>query len=270
VTSFGLWRLGAGEFRLKTLIALPVYNEGASVRGVVDGIRHYLSPHQSKIIAINDGSTDHTEDQLRLIPEIEVLSHQQNLGYGAALASAFDFAIKGGYEALVTIDADGQHDPVHLGNVLLALSHCDIASGSRYLRQHDQDTAVPGDRQRINRIITRELNDRLGLSLTDAFCGFKGYRVEGLKRLTITEAGYAMPIQLWVQAAMANLRIEEVAVPRIYLDPNRSFGAQLDQAEARLAYYRQVMEHEFAGLPNYPMPCCSGALVHSASCGVWK
>ena len=94
--------------------------------------------------------------------------------------------------------------------------------------------------------------------------------MEGLKRLTITEAGYAMPIQLWVQAAMANLRIEEVAVPRIYLDPNRSFGAQLDQAEARLAYYRQVMEHEFAGLPNYPMPCCSGALVHSASCGVWK
>ncbi len=252
------------------MIALPVYNEGASVRGVVDGIRHYLSPNQAKIIAINDGSTDHTEEQLRLIPEIEVLSHPQNLGYGAALSSAFDFAIQGGFDALVTIDADGQHDPVHLKYVLEALAQGDIASGSRYLRHHEQDTAVPGDRQQINQIITRELNDRLGLSLTDAFCGFKGYRVEGLKRLNISEVGYAMPIQLWVQAAMANLRIEEVAVPRIYLDPNRSFGAQLDQGEARLAYYRQVMEREFARWPHYPMACCPGALVHSASCGAGK
>ncbi len=260
----------SGDFPLKTLIALPVYNEGASVRRVVDGIRHYLSPNQSGIIAINDGSTDNTEEQLRLIPGMEVLSHPQNQGYGAALISAFDYAICEGFDALVTIDADGQHDPVHLKNVLSALSHCDIASGSRYLKHHDQDTPVPGDRQQINQIITRELNEKLGLSLTDAFCGFKGYRVAKLKRLNITEPGYAMPVQLWVQAARLNFRIEEVAVPRIYLDPNRSFGAHLDQAEARLAYYRQVIDCELARSQNQPLACGSRASLHSVSGEVGK
>ena len=62
--------------------------------------------------------------------------------------------------------------------------------------------------------ITDELNDRLGLNLTDAFCGFKAYRVSALSRLTITETGYAMPLQLWVQAAHHGLKIRASVAPR--------------------------------------------------------
>ena len=50
-----------------------------------------------------------------------------------------------------------------------------------------------------------------------------------------------MPLQLWVQAARLGLRIKEVGVPRLYLDPNRAFGGVLDDADQRLAYYRQVI-----------------------------
>jgi dolichol-phosphate mannosyltransferase len=79
------------------------------------------------------------------------------------------------------------------------------------------------------------------LQLTDAFCGFKAYRVESLQKLDLTEQGYAMPLELWVQAAHAGLKIVEVAVPLIYLDEKRSFGGSLDDAERRLAHYREVI-----------------------------
>jgi dolichol-phosphate mannosyltransferase len=92
--------------------------------------------------------------------------------------------------------------------------------------------------------------------LTDAFCGFKAYRREALARLHITETGWGMPLQLWVQAARAGLRIREVGVPRLYLDPNRAFGGVLDDASERLAYYRRVIDSALAEA-DHRTPTCS-------------
>ena len=126
-------------------------------------------------------------------------------------------------------------------------SKTDIVSGSRYLRDFRQTTLpTPQDRRQINQIITSELNDTLGIHITDAFCGFKAYRRAALEKLHIAETGWGMPLQLWVQAAFHCLRIKEVGVPRLYLDPNRSFGGGLDDANERLAYYRRVIEEALA------------------------
>ena len=67
-----------------------------------------------------------------------------------------------------------------------------------------------------------------------------------LRELDITVPGYAMPLQLWVQAARLGLRVREVPVQLIYKDPNRSFGAALDDPDARLLYYYDVLIHELA------------------------
>jgi glycosyltransferase involved in cell wall biosynthesis len=141
----------------------------------------------------------------------------------------------------VPTDCDGQHEPARIPVLLEAIHDADIVSGSRYLRDFRQNTIPPQDRLRINRQITAELNERFGLHLTDAFCGFKAYRREALERLRITEPGWGMPLQLWVQAARLGLRIKEVGVPRVYLDPNRAFGGALNDAEERLGYYRRVI-----------------------------
>ena len=101
----------------------------------------------------------------------------------------------------------------------------------------------PEVRKRINMIITGEINRRLSLNITDAFCGFKAYRTSALAKISLTETGYAMPLELWAQAYRLGLKIVEVAVPMIYLDENRSFGGALDQAEVRLAVYRRVLEN---------------------------
>lgn len=164
-----------------------------------------------------------------------------NRGYGAALASAFQYAIRNQYDVLVTMDCDGQHEPARIPVLLEAIHDADIVSGSRYLRDFRQNTPVPEERLRINRQITAEINDRYGFEITDAFCGFKAYRTAALAKLNLTEPGYGMPLQLWVQASRLGLRVKEVGVPRVYLDMNRAFGRALDHTAQRLAYYRTVL-----------------------------
>jgi dolichol-phosphate mannosyltransferase len=222
---------------MHVLTAIPVYNEARHVEGVLHEVRRY----SARILVINDGSTDGTADILARQEGLEVITHPVNRGYGAALISAFAYARQQAIDVLVTMDCDGQHEPARIPVLLEAIHDAAIVSGSRYLRDFHQDTLAPQDRSHINREITTELNRRFGLHLTDAFCGFKAYRREALERLHITETGWGMPLQLWVQAARLGLRIKEVGVPRLYLDPNRAFGGVLDDAAQRLAYYRQVI-----------------------------
>jgi glycosyltransferase involved in cell wall biosynthesis len=223
---------------MRWLTAIPVYNEAKSLQDVLREVRRY-SP---EILVVNDGSTDGTGDLLATEPGIRLITHPQNRGYGAALVSAFNFAIQGGYDVLVTMDCDGQHEPARIPVLLEAIHDADLVSGSRYLRDFRQNTPVPEERQRINRQVTAEVNRRYGLSITDAFCGFKAYRVPALGKMRITENGWGMPLQVWVQAARLGLRVKEVGVPRVYLDPNRAFGGVLNDAEERLAYYRRVLD----------------------------
>jgi glycosyltransferase involved in cell wall biosynthesis len=227
---------------MKTLTAIPVYNEERHLLSVLSEVRR----HCPEILVINDGSKDGTAKLLAAQKDIEVITHSQNLGYGAALQSAFRFAVERGVDILVTMDCDGQHEPARIPVLLEAIHDADIVSGSRYLRDFRQDTRAPEDRQRINQIVTEELNTALGLQLTDAFCGFKAYRSAALCKLDITEPGWGMPLQLWVQAGRAGLRIKEIGVPRVYLDPKRAFGGVLNDAEQRLSYYRGVIAKALA------------------------
>ena len=218
--------------------AVPIYNEERHLDAILGEIRRF-SPH---ILVVNDGSTDRSGELLARHPDLTVITHPQNRGYGAAIASAFRHTVESDHDVLVTVDCDGQHEPARIPVLLEAIHDADIVSGSRYLREFRENLApAPEDRKQINRIITTELNDLLGLNLTDAFCGFKAYRREALARLRVTEPGWGMPLQLWVQAARLCLRVKEIGVPRLYLDPNRTFGAGLDDAAQRLAYYRRVI-----------------------------
>jgi dolichol-phosphate mannosyltransferase len=223
---------------MRVLTAIPVYNEVRHVEGVLHEVRRYCPD----VLVVNDGSTDGTDEVLARHPDVRVISHARNRGYGAALISAFAYAQALPIDVLVTMDCDGQHEPARIPVLLEALHDCDIVSGSRYLRDFRQDTSAPEDRRHINAQITEELSRRFGLNLTDAFCGFKAYLRDALGKLHITETGWGMPLQLWVQAARAGLRVKEVGVPRLYLDPNRAFGGVLNDASERLAYYRGVID----------------------------
>ena len=168
---------------VRWLTALPVYNEAGHVDAVLDEVSRY----SREILVVNDGSTDGTGERLAARHDIHVVTHESNRGYGAGLRSAFEFAIRRRYDYLVTIDCDGQHEPQRIPSFVAACRRADIVSGSRYLKKFSGDSAPPEQRRWINRQITGDLNELLGLRLTDAFCGFKAYRVEALRRLQLVE-----------------------------------------------------------------------------------
>ncbi len=226
----------------RALTALPVFNEVRHVGRVLDEVVR----HASDVLVVDDGSSDGTGELLAKRNDILVETHPKNRGYGAALRTAFERALRDGYDVLVTIDCDGQHEPQLIPEFIRRCDEVEMVSGSRYLKTFAGDSAPPEERLRINRELTAEINRRLGFQLTDAFCGFKAYRVPALADLDITDEGYAMPLELWVQAAALGWRVVELAVPLIYLDEARSFGGSLDNARIRLQHYYGVLERSQA------------------------
>lgn len=227
---------------MKFLTALPVYNE----EKYLDDVLPQVAQFAGDVLVVDDGSTDRTPDILKNHKNINSIRHARNQGYGAGLATAFKATLKGGYDALVTIDCDGQHEPALIPELVSMLKDADIVSGSRYLKPFDPSQPPPEARRKINMTVLKWLSDDLDLALTDAFCGFKAYRRDILGKFKIVDLGYAMPLEVWVQAIQHRMKIVEMAVPLIYLDETRSFGGSLDDSEYRLKHYRGVYEAAMA------------------------
>lgn len=233
---------------MRTLIAIPVYNEEQYVAQVLNEVRRYAV---GDVLMIDDGSNDDTPVLLARQP-VEVIRHAVNRGYGRCIRDAFRWAGCYGYDWLITMDCDLQHEPASLPDfrAVIETDRADVISGSRYLQTQDRQDLPPRDRRAINATVTKMVNETLGLGITDAFCGFKAYRVAAVSRLSFDEPGYAFPLQFWVQAAVHRLRVMEVPVRLIYHDPRRSFGGSLDDAQHRLAHYQQVFDAELAKFPG--------------------
>jgi glycosyltransferase involved in cell wall biosynthesis len=221
---------------VRILTAIPVYNEDKHLEPVLREVLRFADD----VLVVDDGSTDRTPELLKGFPTVRTIRHPKNRGYGAGLQTAFQATLEGGYDGLVTLDCDGQHEPKRIPEVAAGLNDADIVSGSRYLQVFDPSQIPPVERRRINIEVTRWLNDCLGLNLTDAFCGFKAYRASALEKFDISDDGYAMPLQVWVQAVEHGLMIVEVPVELIYLDEARAFGGSLDDATYRLNHYRTI------------------------------
>jgi glycosyltransferase involved in cell wall biosynthesis len=247
---------------LRILIAMPVYNELKYVRHVVEKVKQF-SP---ELLLVDDGSTDGTGELLSHLPGINLISHTTNRGYGQSLIDAFAWADARGYDWVITMDCDEQHEPEMIPQFIrhIAADEWDLISGSRYLRPSTSDDLPPGDRRSINATLTSIINDLFGFTLTDAFCGFKAHRISALRRLQLDVPGYAFPMQLWPQAWAAELRIEEIPVRLIYNDPTRHFGGLLDDATHRMHHYLKVLAEETERAIRMktgelePCGCCCG------------
>jgi dolichol-phosphate mannosyltransferase len=226
-----------------TLIAIPVFNEFRYVNEVLNAVHKY----SNNILVVNDGSTDGTSEILEKHTYLKTISHRTNMGYGQSLIDAFSFAHLHKFDWLITIDCDHQHEPSYIPHFYSEIekNNADIISGSRYLRKISSGTVQPPpDRIAINSKITGILNQRLALALTDSFCGFKAHRVNKIFKLNLTEKGYGFPLQLWIRASRAGLRIREIPVPLIYHDPKRNFSGTFEDQKIRFDYYISIIQQE--------------------------
>ena len=269
----GAWEIDVQGVPMRVLVAVPIFNEEKYVTRVLREIRKYTRAAalneptlQTRVLVVDDGSTDATPALLRDLAEkghIDLITHPENRGYGQSLIDAFTFASEGGYDWIITMDCDEQHEPCRIP---LFIREClkddaDIISGSRYLKlENGSESTPPPDRRNINRLITELLNSTLHLrfadsevGMTDSFCGFKAHRVSALEKLALTIPGYAFPMQFWVQADANQLRIKEIPVTLIYKDATRHFGGMLDDPSARLQHYLEVLTNELKVVRSAPV-----------------
>ncbi|MCH9789154.1 MAG: glycosyltransferase family 2 protein [Actinomycetia bacterium] len=151
-----------------SLVAIPAWNEEASIVDVIMKVRTYQPGVD--ILVVDDGSTDDTAVRARGAGAT-VISLPFNVGVGGAMRTAFLFAKREGYQAIVQVDADGQHDPADLQRVLDGLSEADIVVGTRF---HPESTYfVGGPRRWAMVLLSKALSSMNKGTISDPTSGFR-------------------------------------------------------------------------------------------------
>ena len=185
---------------------IPAYNEERSIARVIVKAMNYVD----RVIVCDDGSTDMTAEIAERLGA-EVIRHERNLGYGAALASLFRRAREADADVLVILDADGQHDPDDIPRLIKPVldGESDIVCGSRFLSEEND---MPGYRRwGINRI-TRLVNLTSYEGLTDAQSGFRAYGRKAIHAIMPVEQGMGASVEILMKAKDAGLRMKEIPV----------------------------------------------------------
>ena len=151
--------------QIKTSIIVPVYNEEDSIEKVIVGLRIYLN-HECEIIVVNDGSNDRSQELLEKIPDIKVVHHQENRGYGAALKSGIREA-QGEY--ILIIDADGTYPPESIAELISQKEHYQMVVGARINPQ----SQIPALRKPAKWLLNQLANYLTGTKIPDLNSGLR-------------------------------------------------------------------------------------------------
>jgi len=194
-----------------TLIIIPAYNEGEGITKVLEGI-HREVPDAS-ILVVDDGSADNTAIMAAQVDGTEVVSHRVNRGYGSALLTGYRYAVREGFDQLIQMDADGQHDVSSIKLVIETLDEgADLVLGSRFLAP---DSYSPPWVKRIGIWIFSLMATIItGQKISDATTGYQGlsrpllrfYSCNGLFPRNYPDANVI------IRVFRAGFRIKEVPV----------------------------------------------------------
>ena len=150
------------------LIAIPAWNEEGSIADVISKVQEHLPT--ADILVVNDGSTDNTA-RVAAGAGATVVSLPFNVGVGGAMRTAFLYAKREGYQALVQVDADGQHDPADLDKLLAGLNEADIVVGTRF--HPDSMYFIGGPRRWAMVLLSKALSSMAKTQISDSTSGFR-------------------------------------------------------------------------------------------------
>ena len=152
----------------KALIAIPAWNEQESIADVIAKVQEHRP--DADILVVNDGSTDSTAE-VAVAAGATVVSLPFNVGVGGAMRTAFLYAKREGYQAMVQVDADGQHDPADLDRVLDGLTDADVVVGTRF--HPDSMYFVGGPRRWAMVLLSKSLSRMNKGMISDPTSGFR-------------------------------------------------------------------------------------------------
>lgn len=191
-------------------IIIPAYNEEKNLPKVLSELKSILNLDkiQHEILVVNDGSTDNTKE-IASQNGAKVLSNKTNQGKGRSLNFGFEHA-KG--EILITMDADGSHDPKDIKKLLLpVLNGSDIAVGTRFNNAEGRKTTTPMNLLG-NYLINLAFLIITGAVVTDSQSGFRAYKSKILKDITITSKGFEVETELTLKPIMNGYSLKEVPI----------------------------------------------------------
>ncbi|MFA0823670.1 MAG: glycosyltransferase family 2 protein [Methanomethylovorans sp.] len=195
------------EKRGKIIAAMPAYNEEKFIGKTVLGCK----PFVEEVIVVNDGSADATA-MIATACGATVVYHEQNMGYGAAIRTCFETARKMQARAMVIIDADGQHDPAEIAQVLQpVLDHeADVSIGSRFIEGHK--AKIPFYRTVGMKVLDVFTNQAGGVSFTDTQSGFRAYSANAINKIKIGNNGMSAGSEILLQIKAHGLTTKEVPI----------------------------------------------------------
>lgn len=225
-----------------TLVVIPACNEAERIGRVLSALREQLP--EATALVVDDGSSDATASVARRLGAV-VIQHPFNLGYGAALHTGYRYAHSRGFERLVQLDADGQHDPASVHGLLRALDDgADLVIGSRYLRTDGRPPT--GWARRIGSVLfARIVTAWTGVRITDPTSGYQAMNRSALDIQVLDHFPEDYPdADVLITAARAGLKLAEVPVQMF----ERKGGVSMHRG-GRVAYYVYKMFLNLALLP---------------------
>lgn len=228
---------------------IPAYNEEKTIAKVI----LLAQKHVDRVIVCDDGSTDLTAEMAQRLDSV-VIRHEKNSGYGAALQSLFEKARTLGADVMVTLDADGQHNPEDLPKLVRPIldNEADIVIGSRFLE--GTGGSIPRYRRIGIKLITKLSNGTLKSKISDAQSGFRAYSKRAIRGLRLQENGMGVSAEILMKAGQQDLRVVEVSIGVNYKGIRTSthnplrHGLNVMAAIFRLIVYERPLD--FLGIPG--------------------
>jgi glycosyltransferase involved in cell wall biosynthesis len=215
-------------------VVVPAFNEAQRLRILLPRIPACLSGVPVQVIVVSDGCNDGT-DAVALDHGAVLVRLPKHLGKGAALRAGFAQARELDPSLLVTMDADGQHDPVDLERLVqpVLAGECALAAGSRFLSGPSRGPA-PLNRYLVRKVLVAALRATLGRTYTDPCCGYRCFSVQALQAIRLRGDHYQSELETLFEAAIHSLSVAEVPVRADYPAGCSKMGARFGRAAGRV------------------------------------
>lgn len=214
--------------KYRLMVAIPAFNESKTIQEVIKKIPKRLPSIKSvKIVVIDDGSSDKTSFVSSKY-KVRIVRHIINRGLGAALKTAFTIAKSSYTDILVTIDADGQHDPENIRRLIAPIinKRADVVIGSRLKKNKH----MPVERKIINYCANVATFFLTGIWSSDSQSGFRAFSRNAINKINLITQRMEVSSEIFGQVKKNKLRLKEVSINPIYTEYSLKKGQSITNA----------------------------------------
>lgn len=222
----------------RLLVIIPAFNEQETVGDVISAIPAAILGVRHTVVVINDGSTDATVQEAYQAG-VHVISHRLNRGLGGALGTGFAFAEKENYDLLVTLDADGQHNPKDIPRLIdpIIRGTADVVIGSRIASR-----TMPLLRKIVNILSNIATLVLFGIVTSDSQSGLRAFSKKAFHNISIKTQGMEVSSEIFREIKKHHLHKVEIPIEAIYTNYSLRKGQQITNA---LNVFWKLILHQF-------------------------